>query len=76
MESFFERVSGVWPAGRQDLHWHILPTPGEAAELIAPYEGISGPGLSRVPANGMHCTLLHAVGLGRSAAEVVGRCDE
>ncbi|MFD8335626.1 2'-5' RNA ligase family protein [Streptomyces solisilvae] len=76
MESFFGRVSGVWPAGRRDLHWHILPTPDETAELIAPYKGISGPGLSRVPADWMHCTLLHAVGLGRDAVDIDALLDD
>ncbi|MFI8515938.1 2'-5' RNA ligase family protein [Streptomyces sp. NPDC085460] len=63
MESFFQRVSGFWPAGRRDLHWHILPTLQEAAALAAPYEGIYRPGLVRVPLQWQHCTLLHAVGL-------------
>lgn len=70
MESFFERVGVVWPPGRRDLHWHVLPTQEEAAALAAPYREITAPGLHRVPAGGMHCTLLHAVGLGRSDVAV------
>ncbi|MFF2189362.1 2'-5' RNA ligase family protein [Streptomyces sp. NPDC058155] len=68
MENFFERVGRFWPAGRRDLHWHILPTPDEAAALIAPYQGLFPLGLENVPVSGVHCTLLHAVGL--SAADI------
>ncbi|WP_413751727.1 2'-5' RNA ligase family protein (plasmid) [Streptomyces sp. R-74717] len=63
MENFFERVGRFWPAGRRDLHWHILPTPREASALVAPYQGLARPGLQSVPVQGMHCTLLHTVGL-------------
>lgn len=68
MENFFERVGRFWPAGRRDVHWHILPTPVEAAALIAPYQGLFPLGLENVPVSGVHCTLLHAVGL--SATDV------
>ncbi|MET9656779.1 hypothetical protein [Streptomyces sp. NPDC006510] len=65
MESFFARVGRVWPAGRRDLHWHILPTSAEAGAIAAPYKGLAAPrGLASVPVDGMHCTLMHAVGLG------------
>jgi hypothetical protein len=37
-ENFFERVGRFWPAGRRDLHWHILPTPDEAGALAEPYK--------------------------------------
>ncbi|WP_374777136.1 2'-5' RNA ligase family protein [Streptomyces sp. NBC_01310] len=70
MESFFERVGRFWPAGRRDLHWHILPTLDEALALAAPYTGFFRPGLPGVPLQGMHCTLLHAVGLGYEDADV------
>lgn len=63
MESFFDRVSGIWPAGRRDLHWHLLPTPQEALALAAPYTGFFRPGLPGVPLHRLHCTLLHTVGL-------------
>lgn len=66
MESFFDRVSRIWPAGRRDLHWHILPTTDEARALAAPYTGFVRPGLPGVPVEGMHCTLLHTVGLART----------
>ncbi|MEU7297153.1 hypothetical protein AB0A76_28810 [Streptomyces exfoliatus] len=32
---------------------------------IAPYQHLVPPGLQRVGADGMHCTLLHAIGLSR-----------
>ncbi|MFF8423162.1 2'-5' RNA ligase family protein [Streptomyces sp. NPDC015680] len=70
MENFFERVGRVWPAGRRDLHWHILPTPAEAGAIAAPYKGLAAPrGLASVPVDGMHCTLMHAVGLGVDDAD-------
>lgn len=68
MENFFERVGPFWPAGRRDLHWHILPTSDEASALAGPYKGLAVPGLQSVPTRWSHCTLLHAVGLG--AADV------
>ncbi|MFE0658089.1 hypothetical protein ACFW2U_17130, partial [Streptomyces sp. NPDC058876] len=70
MENFFERVTPFWPAGRRDLHWHILPTPAEATALAAPYQAITAPGLRNVPVDGMHCTLLHAIGLDRDAIDI------
>ncbi|MEU3663992.1 2'-5' RNA ligase family protein [Streptomyces sp. NPDC032940] len=71
MENFFTRVERVWPAGRRDLHWHILPTEAEAQALTAPYaEVVARPGLQPVPVPWMHCTLLHAIGLSRSAVDI------
>ncbi|MGW3060664.1 2'-5' RNA ligase family protein [Streptomyces goshikiensis] len=71
MESFFERVTPFWPAGRRDLHWHLLPSAAEAAALAAPYgDRLAAPGLSRVPVRWMHCTLLHAIGLGRAGIDI------
>ncbi|MGW0669742.1 2'-5' RNA ligase family protein [Streptomyces sp. NPDC002746] len=70
MDSFFARVEPFWPAGRRDLHWHVLPTPAEAAALAAPYAGIAGPGLEPVSPDGMHCTLLHAIGAGRDDVDI------
>ncbi|MFI1929347.1 2'-5' RNA ligase family protein [Streptomyces sp. NPDC020330] len=70
MESFFDRVGAVWPAGRRDLHWHILPTYDESSALVAPYVGFPRPGLPGVPVEGMHCTLLHAVGLARAGVDL------
>lgn len=70
MESFFKKVARVWPTGRLDLQRRILPTPTQAAELIAPCEAINWQALSRVSADGMHCTLVHAVGPGRDDVDV------
>ncbi|MFH9298893.1 2'-5' RNA ligase family protein [Streptomyces sp. NPDC017520] len=70
MESFFARVEPFWPAGRRDLHWHVLPTLDEAVALAAPYAGITGPGLEPVSPDGMHCTLLHAIGAARDDVDI------
>ncbi|WP_189750472.1 2'-5' RNA ligase family protein [Streptomyces tendae] len=76
VEDFFTRVGRVWPAGRRDLHWHLLPTEAEARALTVPYaEVVSRPGLQPVPPQWMHCTLLHAVGAGRSAVDTDGLVD-
>lgn len=67
MENFFQHVGRFWPAGRRDLHWHIIPTANEAIALAAPYvtgTGLIPPGLQRVSFRHIHCTLLHAVGVG------------
>ncbi|WP_329595869.1 2'-5' RNA ligase family protein (plasmid) [Streptomyces sp. NBC_01362] len=70
MENFFERVGRVWPAGRRDLHWHLLPSLAEAGAIAAPYKGLGVPrGLASVPVDGMHCTLVHAIGLGIDDAD-------
>ncbi|WP_414170916.1 2'-5' RNA ligase family protein (plasmid) [Streptoverticillium reticulum] len=65
MESFFDRVESrrnPWPAGRADLHWHLLPDQAVVREaLVEPYRAITHrPGLAPVPAPWVHCTLLHA----------------
>lgn len=64
MESFFDRVERVWPQGRRDLHWHLLPAPAtEAVRLGRPYVGLTlTKGLHRVIPEWMHCTLIHAIG--------------
>ncbi|MGW1496903.1 2'-5' RNA ligase family protein [Streptomyces sp. NPDC002402] len=76
MEHFFERVGRFWPAGRRDLHWHILPTPDEATALTAPYRGLASPGLQSVPVDGMHCTLLHAVGLSSTSIDTAALLED
>jgi hypothetical protein len=64
LESFFDRVEQVWPQGRRDLHWHVLPAPAtEAVRLGRPYVGLTlTKGLHRVIPEWMHCTLIHAIG--------------
>ncbi|MFJ5733949.1 2'-5' RNA ligase family protein [Streptomyces microflavus] len=76
MESFFNRVGPTWPAGRRDLHWHILPSSDEAVDLTAPYAGLPRPGLPGVPVEWMHCTLLHAVGLARTGVDLEGLLED
>ncbi|MBW1597255.1 2'-5' RNA ligase family protein [Streptomyces sp. JJ38] len=64
MDDFFARVrtrNASWPAGRADLHWHIL-FPADVVEdrLVGPYRKLtSGPGLARVEARWLHTTLMH-----------------
>jgi 2'-5' RNA ligase len=64
MDNFFARVmnrTAAWPAGRRDLHWHILPSEEEAKALTEPYRHVvSTPGLNPVPARWLHITVLHA----------------
>lgn len=64
MDDFFARAMGrrhAWPAGRRDLHWHLLPSTEEATALTEPYrEVVSMPGLNPVPAQWVHITVLHA----------------
>ena len=52
----------AWPAGRADLHWHVL-FDEEVVErqLVEPYQAITHrPGLAPVPARWVHLTVLHA----------------
>ncbi|MFE1949992.1 2'-5' RNA ligase family protein [Streptomyces sp. NPDC059524] len=61
MEDFFARVEHHWPAGRKDLHWHILHEPSLAHEqLVAPYRHVADqPGIAPVDARWLHTTLMH-----------------
>lgn len=71
MEDFFRGVEQrpvmAWPAGREDLHWHVLPAP-EVAEkqLVAPYRPLweGQPGLAPVPPSWLHLTVLHGGPMG------------
>jgi 2'-5' RNA ligase len=65
MQDFFERVENrehAWPAGRRDLHWHLLPDPEIAREyLVEPYAELTRlPGLVPVAAEWLHVTALHS----------------
>ncbi|GHE14686.1 2'-5' RNA ligase family protein [Streptomyces alanosinicus] len=64
MQNFFERVesrTNAWPAGRRDLHWHLLPQPAAARELVERYRELTHrPGLEAVPAKWLHVTVLHS----------------
>ncbi|MFD4764278.1 2'-5' RNA ligase family protein [Streptomyces sp. NPDC058439] len=61
IEDFFSTVEGRWPAGRADLHWHILGAPEVVEELlVAPYKEITHrPGLAPVEARWIHTTVMH-----------------
>ncbi|MFD8851855.1 2'-5' RNA ligase family protein [Streptomyces sp. NPDC059604] len=61
IEDFFAGVEHRWPAGRADLHWHILASPAEVEErLVAPYrEILDRPGLAPVEARWVHATVMH-----------------
>lgn len=64
IEDFFSRVETrryAWPAGRADLHWHLLFDTGTVQrQLVAPYREITHrPGLAPVPARWAHLTVLH-----------------
>ncbi|MGW1022080.1 2'-5' RNA ligase family protein [Streptomyces niveus] len=66
MQDFFEAVENRgnrWPAGRRDLHWHLLPpsTQDTVDALLGPYgDLIRTPGMEMVLPRWMHVTVLHA----------------
>ncbi|MGK3110565.1 2'-5' RNA ligase family protein [Streptomyces sp. WAC05858] len=71
MESFFDRVAPVWPQGRRDLHWHLLPTLREATALTQPYTALTAQcGLYQVVPGRIHCTVLHAIGADVASRDV------
>ncbi|MDX3024985.1 2'-5' RNA ligase family protein [Streptomyces acidiscabies] len=81
MDNFFARVTSrehAWPAGRRDLHWHLLPSPDEAAALTEPYREVTRtPGLNPVAAEWLHVTVLHAGPQSDSSdAEVAAMVDQ
>ncbi|MEU4507584.1 2'-5' RNA ligase family protein [Streptomyces sp. NPDC024089] len=61
IEDFFAGVVHRWPAGRADLHWHILFAPEVVEEqLVGPYREITHrPGLAPVEARWVHTTVMH-----------------
>ncbi|MEU1813540.1 2'-5' RNA ligase family protein [Micromonospora aurantiaca (nom. illeg.)] len=62
MDSFFDRVTHRWPAGRRDYHWHILPPLQQArAALFEPYRELTHrEGLIPVEPAWYHVTVLHS----------------
>ncbi|GAA2720675.1 MULTISPECIES: 2'-5' RNA ligase family protein [Streptomyces] len=65
VNDFFAGVESrrnAWPAGRADLHWHLLfDTTAVHQKLVEPYRAITHrPGLAPVAAPWLHCTVLHA----------------
>ncbi|MFE4664572.1 2'-5' RNA ligase family protein [Streptomyces sp. NPDC056716] len=64
VEDFFVRVESrrhPWPAGRDDLHWHILHDTAAVEErMVRPYRELTDrPGLAPVPARWVHTTVMH-----------------
>lgn len=64
VEDFFSRVESrrhAWPAGREDLHWHLLYDEALVEErLVVPYRELTHrPGLEPVPARWVHATVMH-----------------
>lgn len=65
MDDFFSRVESrehPWPAGRPDLHWHVLfSTDKVRTALTGPYAELTHrPGLAPVPPEWLHMTVLHS----------------
>ncbi|MEU5417854.1 2'-5' RNA ligase family protein [Streptomyces sp. NPDC020667] len=65
VQDFFAGVESrrnAWPAGRADLHWHLLFDEATVHRtLVEPYREITHqPGLASVAARWLHCTILHA----------------
>lgn len=65
VEDFFAGVESrrnAWPAGRADLHWHLLFDEETVHRtLVDPYRDITAhSGLAAVAARWLHCTVLHA----------------
>jgi 2'-5' RNA ligase len=60
MESFFAGAAGRWPAGRRDLHWHVLPGPPAAGLLAGQYRELTArPDLEPVRPEWLHITVHH-----------------
>jgi hypothetical protein len=61
MEDFFAQIEGRWPAGREDLHWHVLPDPVVVRDrLAAQYQQLTHrPGLVPVRPRWAHITIQH-----------------
>jgi 2'-5' RNA ligase len=61
MEDFFATVAMLWPAGREDYHWHVLPGSELLRErLCRPYAGLlEREELAPVRPEYMHITIQH-----------------
>ena len=85
MDDFFATVIDRWPAGREDLHWHLLPDPEQArAGLFEPYQELTHrDNVVPVAPPWYHVTSLHSVPaaslsagqLDRIIEEVRRRCE-
>jgi 2'-5' RNA ligase len=86
VEDFFATIEDLWPAGREDYHWHLLPGSELLRDRIArSYQQItSQPGLAPVAAEYLHVTVQHlapasqvtASQLDQITALVRGRCAQ
>ncbi|GAA2666529.1 hypothetical protein GCM10010400_28870 [Streptomyces aculeolatus] len=66
MENFFARVERdhPWPAGREDLHWHLLPPAPVRRALTDRYRPVATlPGMAAVAPEDVHLTVQHAAPL-------------
>ncbi len=73
MEDFFAQIEDRWPAGREDLHWHVLPSPAVVRDrLAAQYQPLTHwPGLVPVRLQWAHITIQHyAPAAATSAADL------
>jgi 2'-5' RNA ligase len=79
MDDFFAWISGRWPGGRADYHWHVLPGTELLRERLArPYSELTEqPGLARVRPEYMHITIQHLAPVGdvteSELADIIGR---
>jgi 2'-5' RNA ligase len=75
MEDFFSGVTSRWPAGRADLHWHVLPGRAAAGEgLYQQYRELTHrPALTPVPGQWMHITVAHLMPLTQASTAQIGQ---
>ncbi|MFI2031826.1 2'-5' RNA ligase family protein [Streptomyces buecherae] len=79
MDDFFARVEGRWPAGRRDLHWHLLVDPAITERcLTRPYAELTRrQGSEPVAPRWLHTTVLHAGPVDQASeqelADITGR---
>ncbi|WP_327233641.1 2'-5' RNA ligase family protein [Streptomyces sp. NBC_01317] len=73
-----ERRAYGWPAGRADLHWHVLFDPAVVQErLVVPYREITHrAGVAPVEARWVHATVMHGGPVERYEAGEIGAITE
>jgi hypothetical protein len=59
VEDFFATITDLWPAGRNDYHWHVLPGSELLRDRISRHyaEIANRPGLAQVSPASMHITV-------------------
>jgi len=78
MENHFARLTDLWPPGREDYHWHLLPDPQQAAgQLTGPYRELTHrPALAPVRPQWCHLTVQDVAPVdalsGREIADITG----